>query len=46
MAQRRILWLLSPVLLGFGLNPQLPSARPEATAAASAADTEGVRPLS
>lgn len=39
----RILWVLSLVILGFGLNPAMPLARAEATPSASAGDTEGLR---
>jgi hypothetical protein len=43
MRERRILWVLSVVVLGFVLKPAMPLARAEATAPASAGDTEGLR---
>ena len=43
MLNRRILWFLSLVILGFALNPVTPLARAEATAPTSTGDTEGLR---
>ena len=43
MLNRRILWFLSLVILGFALNPVTPLARAEATAPISTGDTEGLR---
>ena len=43
MRELRILWVLSLVVLGFALNPAMPLARAQATAAAAAGDAEGLR---
>jgi hypothetical protein len=43
MRERRILWVLSLVVLGYALNPAKPLARAEATAPPSAGDAEGMR---
>ena len=45
MTARRILWVLSLVILGFALNPAMPLARAQATAPApaSAGDAESLR---
>jgi hypothetical protein len=43
MTVRRILWVLSVLILGFALNPAMPLARAEATASASAGDAESLR---
>src|ERR1700722_16212659 len=43
MRARRILWVLSLVILGFALNPAMPLARAEATPSASSGDAEGLR---
>ena len=43
MSERRILWILGLLVLGFALNPAMPLARAEATASASAADAESLR---
>jgi hypothetical protein len=43
MRERRILWVLSLIVLGFALNPAMPLARAEATPSASAGDAEGLR---
>jgi hypothetical protein len=43
MTARRILWALGLLILGFALNPAMPSARAEATASASAGDAESLR---
>ena len=43
MRERRILWVLSVVMLGLALRPAMPSARAEATAPPSAGDAEGLR---
>ncbi|MGC1189894.1 MAG: hypothetical protein WA861_04860 [Candidatus Binatus sp.] len=45
MTERRILWILSLLILGFALNPAMPLARAEETAPApaSAGDAESLR---
>jgi hypothetical protein len=43
MTERRILWVLSLLILGFALNPAMPLARAEAPAPASAGDAESLR---
>ena len=43
MRTRRSLWVLSLVTLGFALNPAMPLARADSTAAGSAGDAEGLR---
>jgi hypothetical protein len=43
MRARRILWVVSLVVLGFALNRAMPLARAEATTPASAGDAEGLR---
>ncbi len=43
MTERRILWVLGLLILGFVLNPATPLARAEATAPASAGDAESLR---
>ena len=46
MKKRRILWILSLVILGFSLSPAMPLALAETTAPAPAGDTEGIRAAS
>jgi len=43
MTERRILWVLSLLILGFAPNPAMPLAWAEATAPASAGDAESLR---
>jgi hypothetical protein len=43
MLERRTLWALGLLILGFALNPAMPLARAEATAPASAGDAESLR---
>jgi len=43
MTERRILWCLILLILGFVLNPAMPLVRAEATVPASGGDAEGVR---
>jgi ethanolamine utilization microcompartment shell protein EutS len=43
MTERRRLWVLGLLILGFALNPAMPSAQPEATAPASGGGAESLR---
>jgi hypothetical protein len=43
MRERRIMWVLSLLVLGFALNPAMSSARAEATAPTSTGDAESLR---